>query len=632
LEEDPAMPNARLEEGAGLNDEQLKAVKSYREALEESVQYCQPYHEKFVRFIKLFMGEAPPEVGGTFSKVMLWFAMSMIERELPSLTRMFFTRNWFDVNAREYTEEPVANDAKEWLSYQMETVQKLPRNVIPSLQTMCVCGSAFRFYGHKYVKRTKSRRVHDEVMGYPTGFRSEQETVSERSLIYGHHTDVFNVFVSPGGGLINDYDHTGENLNDCITVFTYPTRTALEEESDFWDKDQLSRMFNKKSSSDLGRDPSQIYKTQILDTKGGWQNFTVPSWIKTMKDKIGDMQNRYRVGWQMRLDRWIIVGEDQYLLYDGPPLENCRPLAHFKSTYNLDDFFGIGLIEPVEDLIISMILNFNHRMDYLAGTLHPPTYVPDQLLEEIGDKTMFQPMPYQVIPYDHRKYQQIGTQVFHDRFSDISQQAFIEEDKMRMYLQEVSGQTDLARGMQPSRVGDIGATGVMGLISQGSARTMMRAINCEQTGIADCLYLTLKFGDKYVQESDWVRRKNSGGFPWKKIQKDVITDEYDITIEGSRSFNQNEEVFRNMLAIAPLVLQHPAIRNQVQAMQDLMEKARWPNPENKTSGGEIQSQPAGLPGPAPQAGGVPNVQNNMQAMAGVGTPEAAQVAAGYPLA
>ena len=91
------------------------------------------------------------------------------------------------------------------------------------------------------------------------------------------------------------------------------------------------------------------------------------------------------------------MGNLRHILYDGPPLLSLWPVANFKATHNLDSFFGLSLLEVVEDLLISMIMNFNMRLDYLAGKFHPPKYIPQALIDQLGgDKRAFDWAPYKI--------------------------------------------------------------------------------------------------------------------------------------------------------------------------------------------------------------------------------------------
>lgn len=606
--------DSHLDEYADKTPEQRKVIKSYKEALLASQDYVKPFFEKGVRFYRLYSGELPPEIDGTFSKVMLWFAYAMVDMEVPQSIRGLMTSpEWFAFEANDMMLEPAARTAEKWCKYQLEKKQNIARNIVSSVQSEHIFGTGYRHYGHKYLRKSTERRAYDEIMGMPYNFRTETEDAFE-SVIHGNDTSFFNVFPSPGGGQVNDHDESGENAADYVIVMTYPTKRYVESmvQKGIFDKAEAGKMF--KNARNDEEDPSAEYKEDLFDTQGGWGTYSMPAWLRTMRDKQHDIGDRYRLAFYYRRGKWCIIGEDRFVLYNDEPMIKSIPLAKFTGTYNLQHWFGLGLIEPSEDLIDSMILNFNHRMDYLAGTLHPPAFVPEELLDELGgDESIFDPKPYQVIPYSYMKYKAggIASAVHRDRFPDINQQAFYEEGKMQEYLQEIIGQPSFSKGMQGAgNPGDIGATGVVSLISQGAARQMQRALNTENSGLRDSLYLTMEFGAKYRNEDEMVRVTGADGFPWMNVPHQAITNGYGISITGSRTIAEKEETFRQMLSTAPFVLGNPVVQDQVEAQRQLMSESGWKNVDDMLgSKGEMAPFPE-----SPGVGGQATAQNEINSM------------------
>jgi len=607
------MPDVSTGEFQGKSTKQKEAIKAYTHALEMSRQFVQSEFQKAVRLYRLFAGNLPVELDGTFSKIMLWFPFSIVDQELPHSARVLSTPNWFNMRANEPFLEPYADAAQKWAHYQMCERQKIARTIVPTLQQQHVYGTGYRFYGHKFLSKKHMKRAHDRAMGMPVNFRDEQ-VEQVQSIITGQHLDFFNVFPSPSGGLVNDFDHTGENVADYVIAFTYPTQDWLKTMANqgVFDKQQVTAMFDGQRANT--GDPSMEWKQQLWTADSGWSNFSTPQWISQMQGKNVDLTKRNRVGWLFQRDKWRIIGEDMYVLYDGPPLIDAIPIAKFTGTHNMARWFGIGLIEPVEDLIISMIMNFNHRMDYLAGTLHPPMFVPQDLLEELGgDKSAFDPDPYTVTPYDASAYPQgIDRAVWRDRFPDISQQAFFEEGKMQEFVQEITGQPNLGKGISAGQnAGDIGATGIVSLIDSGAARQMMRAINSEQSGLLESLRLTMMFGEKYVTDDTKIRISGEGGMPWHKVPHEAIVDGYGIEITGTRAMNQAQETFKRMISTVPYLLNNPNVRNQVEVLRQLMEKSDgWDRIDEilgePRGGAPIMTQEGG----ATQPGGSASAQND----------------------
>ncbi|MCF7853631.1 MAG: hypothetical protein K9N51_02445 [Candidatus Pacebacteria bacterium] len=627
-------------EYTGLTEDQKKVIRGYRDALQCSEDFVRPHFEKAVRYYKLFAGEMPPELDSTFSKCMLWLGMSIVERELPQTVSGILSRkNWFRLSAKDPMMEPHAHNAEKWLNYQIDERQKFASRIIPTIQACHIFGTGYRFYNHRYKTVQQTMTTYDEMAGVPYNIKDNTYDKSQ-VLIAGHDVSFFNVFPSPVGTFVNDYDDTDDNIVDYVIIMAYPPRSYIENEKAF-DQNQVKALLDHKGQ--CGHDPTEEWKQRIAGTQSGWQSFTMPDWVRRLRNGELMLEDRFRLAYyyQNRPKKLTIVAEDSFILYDGPMPIPHIPLAKFTSTYNLDNWYGIGMIEPCEDLILSMIMNFNHRLDYLAGTLHPPTYVPADLLEELGgDKSVFDPQPYGVIPYNYSRYgNNISNIVYHDRNTDISSQAFMEEDKMSIFMQEITGHPSLFKGQTGPSTGDIGATGIVSLISQGTARTMFRSANVENSGIVESLKLTLAFGDKFINEDQTIPdREGADGWPWTRIPRKAITDKFGVQLDMLGS-NQAAEAFKTMIATAPMVLNNPVVKNQVEAMRQLLDKSGWNKIETLLSQpptgmqqqppmsamgnqGQNPSQASGKGMMMGQPGGAPSATNDARSMMNRSTVEA----------
>lgn len=572
--------DANLDEYKGKDADQKKAIQQYRDSLEQSRDFVRPYFQKFTRFYSLFSGNRPPEADTTFSQIMLWYPYAIIDKELPLTLKSYFsTPNWISVEAMEMEKERDATIATQWLKYQLEKKQKFSTSIMPTMQGTHVFGTGYRWYYPTLKRRTSSKpMVKRGIMGVPEGMGYESEE-KEKWIVTGKDVNIFNVFPSPFGGSVNGTDENSEDAVDYLIVQTWMTDEMIkgQVEAGNFDKRQAELLF--KTVSEVASDPSASFKEEMLGTKSGWSTFSAPSFVPKMQElKLG--VSRYRVAWYMRRDKWFAIAEDKYLLYSGKPLYDCFPLAKFTGSYNMSNWFGIGLIEPSEDLIISIILNFNHRMDYLAGSFHPAKFLPQRLIDDVGgDLSMFDPEPYKVIPYNHKQFVGgVGNYIHVDRNDSINQQAFIEEDKMQGYMEEIIGQYSI------QNLSGEGASTGQALITKDIARQMMRAINIENSGILESANLTMKLNKKYMLEPEWIRDANADGFPWRQIDPETLDGEFGFNIVGSRELEMGESNFRKMIATAQYLLQNPAIRGQVEIARQLAEKGGYRNVDTIING------------------------------------------------
>jgi hypothetical protein len=275
---------------------------------------------------------------------------------------------------------------------------------------------------------------------------------------------------------------------------------------------------------------------------------------------------------------------------------NCIPIAKFIGGYNLNEFHGKGLIEITEDLILSFLVLFNQRFDYLAGTLHPPIWASERILEHLGgDKAMLDPQPYQVLPYPNT-VRDIQREIFHDRFPEISQQAFVEDGSLDMWMQKISGQPNYMKGVAGAgALSNDTSSGILNVISEGSARSLMRCVNIEESGLLDSLYLTQKLGAQLLAGPQTIRDASNGNFPWENIPAEVLQNDYSLAVHGSRNLSMIEQTFRRMMEIAQVynqLVMNPQIPPAF-VKQLLTKSGAFENVDELVS--QIQPAGAGMP-------------------------------------
>jgi hypothetical protein len=577
------MADRLIGEFAQKTKSELKSFRQYLAAKDVAEDYARPYMNQAIRYQRLYDGVLPPEMNGTFSKVMLNTAFAMVQNEIPRATKAFTSRDFFNLDAKSPELEEASESAKNWLRYQMNNVQQVQKNWVAPIQSSYICGNGYMVYGHNYKKKIKTARVPSGVsMGIPYGFVDEEQEDGIESIISGQFTHFFSVFPMPGGGEVNQKDCYSSTAVDGVIWVDYMTEQKIKDnvERHGWHKRQAELMFKALGSN--GNDPSNEYLSQLPDYARGAMGD--PQWMSQIRSGKKDLSHRYRIAWYFQRNKWIVVGEDQFVLYDGKPLVDAIPIANFRPIPELGQWFGRSIIGVAEDIIISTMQLFNSRMDYNAKTMHPTTYVPKKLLDyHDGNKSVFDSKPYQVIDYPNTL--DIKAQLFHDRYPELPQQAFIEEGTLNQQLQKVTGQPDFMSGQASGGQADGTATGVTSLVANGTARSMMRSINLENSGIHDALWLTLTYGKKYYDTDSYIRMLGEGGSPWHEIAADTITNGYGINITGSRQMNMQEETYRKMLSLAQFVIGNEAVEDQKGVMKDYMEAAGWENAEERVGAG-----------------------------------------------
>lgn len=607
---------------AGKSADQIKAIKQFRARQEEARDYVRPHFDKGMEMWNLYSGVLPKELESTFSKIMLWFAYAIVDQELTTAMRSMLTNpDWLTLEAVEPRFERTADIAKKWLKYQMEKVQQFQRYGVAPIQSAYIFGKGYRWY--KYVQNTKTRQVRTPNIGLMGMVDPENPyTVSEEQvtngLISATSLNFFNGFPSPSGYEINTPEHLSEERLDYFIANCYPTKKWIEAlvEPEFFDKGEAERLFKtNKHGSEGHNDPSSEWKQQILEAKGGWSNFSAPAWMSANSKEIDNdnVNPRFRVGYCFAPDKWTIVAEDNFVLYDGPPRLSITPIASFDCNTGQSEFFKKGVIEPVQDLIITMTMNFNLRMDHLINKFHPTKYLPQELVDDLGgDLRRFDTKPFNYIPYEHNRFKSgLSGLIMNESGEELGQQAFLEQGQMKEYLEDIISQKS-SGNYQDQGAGLGGA-----MINHDMARSMLRAMNVDMTGVKESAEITLTMGGKYIQEDELVRT-GEAGIPWENIDFDAITDGYGITINGARKLAMQEEIFKKMLTTAPMLAQDPQIKGQMELKRQLLNISGYDNVETILSGDDSSGPQSPMetmqaqPKQAPMPGGVPSFSNDVR--------------------
>ena len=541
-DEVPAARARLTDEYRNLSEEEINLLRRHRDTMGISAEFVRPHFDKIRRMWEMYYGIIPEELEGTFSKVMLRNAVAIVQNELPrTAASLLGGEDFFHLEANEDYMELSAEQATQWLNFQLRKKNRIAHRILPTYTRAHVSGMGWRV-----VTRTSytEQRVSDE-----TGRAREAQQLG----IVSQNVDEFSMLPSPNGTVVNTLDGDNVEALEWLHWIDWKSKRNLEKmgSKTGMNKSELGRMFDAPVSSEGPADRIDLeYKDAILSAL----NFNTPNWIEGIRVGQDKVEKRYRTVWSFYRDKWILVGENKYLLYAGPPLIDWIPAAAYSDTLDPNSIYGMGLIELCEDIILAYLLCYNLRLDYLAKAMHPTKYMRDDMVAlHGGDIDDFDDAPYKVIQFS-QKIRDIRQALYVDRMGDVPAQAFMEETDFRSLLQEILGQPNYQKGM--GGVGTLAnetASGILALIQEGTARSTMRTMNIEEGGLYDEMMLYLKWGKRYVYEDQKVRLPERVGHKWVGIPYEAITDEYGIELEGARGVMHRNQMVERMVSLLPVL-------------------------------------------------------------------------------
>jgi hypothetical protein len=516
-------------------------VKGYHLAFQIALEYARLRWELASRLYALWRGKLPDELQGTFSKIMLNVAHSIVRDRIPKLHENLFAR---DDSPTLEPEEPLyelfRGQAEAWLRHKMNHPSELnmPGDFLrTTLPSACVFGTAYRMPYVCHVQDAKGKW---------------------QPVINSRHIDFYQIMPAPNGGLVNPVDRYTEDCLDHFFHVDWWTDEQVKqlEKYEGFRKQEATALFATKPVSQGEFDRTFEYNFNVIGgvSFGG----TKEDWRVRMNDIEGVSGRRRVVTWYQR-DRMSIIAQDRFLIYQGPNPMPSRmlPLVTYYTCPDLTNFFGISGLEMVEDIIRAMLMNFNFRMDYLAQVMFPAKWIRSDVM---GGKPLadFQDRPYAV--HEFPTGVDIKQALFIDRMPEVTPQTFQDEVAMKTFLQEIYGLSDYSRGM-PGRLSDNRtATGLVTLVQQAQGALMSESFMLERYGLAQEARMLLAMASKWILEDGMVRvNRPDGGFVWATVEAQALADKYTVNTHGTRYMQQRDQSFQRLMALYPMWNQDPYV-------------------------------------------------------------------------
>jgi hypothetical protein len=214
-----------------------------------------------------------------------------------------------------------------------------------------------------------------------------------------------------------------------------------------------------------------------------------------------------------------------------------------------------GLIEVVEDLMLSIGMKFGLELDYLANIMFPTRFVSSAVKKANPDMDDFGPAPNKEIEVP--THVEVNKAVSYDRFPDITPQNFMEDSKLDRFMERVLGNPSVRDIATSGQVREA-ATSTMALLEQSQGRSSIRGLNVEMGGLREQLWLILLNGAQHVNDDVWIRTtEQENPFFWSLIDPYAISNRYGIRLLGTKDSIGKQAALGRLLNALPLLLKDP---------------------------------------------------------------------------
>lgn len=563
-------------------------IREYFTAFIASLDYCRPYWEQYARLYEFFRNKRFDALSATYSKINIAYAYAAVADRLPKIyNNVFSTPDHVSLVPYDPEAEISAGAATSWLRHLLSCDVKIEQAIVPTLTSSLIGGTAYR-------------------MPYLTMKKSGEKRWEPR--INGRDVEFFHVLPCPGSGHgnVNPLDKEQEDAVPWVMVIDWESEPKIRAmaERGIYNKEQVGKMLDRRGQEVFLEDQ---YRNRWAVV--GNLTYSGPSMWRARQNAIEDNSHRRRVTHWFRRDKHIIVGEDVFLLYEGPPVfeDGTIPLAKYTPLPDLNNWFGIPYLSLLEDLLKSQIMSFNFRKDREIASLFPTTWIRQDIAEFARNKgSDLRPKPYDV-RFFPSTVKNISEAIWYDRMPDVPEHAFMSEDYTKAAIQKVAGQTETTQSLGDV-VGNKTATGVTSIMSELAARPNMESLAFEH-GFRDEIMLYLAYGQKFINDPVFIRdARQIDGFPWAVVTPDQIGQRYHVETHGTRWMAESNTNYQKLLAYYPYFSQAPNW-NRYELDQFAAKSAGMPDSVIKKALMQINPMAPQMPPEAGEVGGMASSQD-----------------------
>lgn len=539
-----------------------------------SKSFQQPYLTKFEEYYKMYRSyKDPDQFREGRSNLFIPYVFHIVETETPRIVNTLVnTRPFVQTQPLGYPADERAARAKKMdllLDYQFQVRIRFVTRLADVAKTALMYGTAITRQGWRYEKRDVPIRRPVRLAGLDTGTR---ERAYESKVIYD---DPFVRNVPLWDFLFDPSSVTIEEARYC----------AEREWMDYADVLQLERSLGVKfknltelkdsSRGNAGMDAENPHLSSV-GLSGGTQS----------NRKAIEMVHYWTGEW------YIIVANDKFvLLSDESPYDHGKiPYSKWIDTPVPNEFYGIGEIESVEDLQEELNVTRNQRIDNVSLIINKMFTIvrgamidPQQLITRAGG----------FIEVDDQ------TDVQELKFTDVTSEAYNEEDRIKSDMDRVTGVNDTTRGSEGSRRET--ATTMSILANAGAERFKLKVALIAYGGMTDMINQVIRLNQQFLTtERQAMILGKDGAVTGDTVTLDDILGEWDIIAIGSAiEAAVNTDIQQaNITNLYSLLKDNPFL-NQEEFVKNILEVFKFKNINHLVQDQQPAPPPEAAPAQAP---------------------------------
>jgi hypothetical protein len=480
------------------------------------------------------------------SNISIPYSFTQVETILPRLVEtLFAARPYVTVFGREAEDEFNAENMETLLDWQMNECFDIQRVFKTGLKELCMYGTAVTYTVWKLKERKVIKKQLQPVVDDESGeslMDEMQQPIQDWQPVETNEkeyddpivkfVDLMSFFVDPNADNIDDARYAGHVSYECKDYIQEMADQGLWEVD--WKYIRNDYKHNQARADRMGavglpnsdEDPDHSDENGIYEIHHYWED-----------DKYVAIINR----------SWVAA-------------ETENPYWHKKKPYNKEvycevphEFYGMGIIEMIEDLQDELNNERNMRIDFRSFLLRRMFKVRRGANIDRKQLVFKQGGIIEVDEMDD--LDEMGV-------SDVPSSTFTEEQTIKQDMQDTSGAHDVVMGTSSSSET---ATSTMSKDNNASMRFKLVISSVEKSLLVGVSRLMMQLNQQFMDTDKVMRVTGEKGKTWVRLSPEDIQGEFDLTAAGSSVEPQaNKEAFKQrmvelfgIVSNNPIMQQHP---------------------------------------------------------------------------
>jgi hypothetical protein len=480
-------------------------LEKITEGFDKASDYRKAFEDRWKRYYGLYRSRAKPQDDETRANIFVPEVFTAIETLTPRLVSNFLnsSKPAIRVFGREESDMANAVSAEKLLAYQFEKME-MPLKLISFYKQALLYGTSVGKVYWDYRVR-KGRNGEDVVVYDDPAFEV---------------LDVFDFYIDPGATGIDDARY-------CIHRKFLSWEDLKKRESDgiYRNVEKLKNCGGYVESASVGdrepgdsSDPLEERTFEILEY---WED-----------------------------DRVVTVGERSVILRDVPnPFDHGKkPFVQMVFVPVPFEFYGIGVIEPIEGLQMELNTKRNQRLDNVNMVINRMWLLQRGAMDDL--RQLYSRPGGVIVVNDINGLQPLPS-------PDVTSSSYNEEEKIKSDIQNTSGISDYIRGMISSDKQT--ATEVRIKSEQGANRFDFNFKLMAEMGLKRIASLVIQLNQQFVESDRTIRIIGEKGADFRKITPAEIQGNFDLIPNVDPLRIQEMENRQQILTLYSTLINNPII-------------------------------------------------------------------------